>query len=76
MSVAKKIAGFVAFCQGEGSLGRGLAACFVDVEASHRYRAKVNSEWEVLLNVYEKLFLHGDELALLPFCQGDVEAVM
>ena len=40
------------------------------------YRPQVNDKREVFLDVLEKLVIHGDELAPLPFCQGDVEAVM
>src|SRR3989442_5728974 len=40
------------------------------------YRPQVNDEREVFLDVLEKLVIHGDQLAPLPFCQGDVEAVM
>jgi hypothetical protein len=35
----------------------------------------VNDEREVFLDVLEQLVIHGDELAPLPFCQGDVKTV-
>ena len=55
--------------------GHGAQRCAAE-ESQASYRPQVNDERKVLLDVLEKLVIHGDELARLSFCQGDVEAVM